>query len=87
VWHELGRREQAHLRRGRVQSQNRYERERKQRHLVAELGDRLRRPQLQELPLPQQRRRFGLDLAHAALLPTMCRPVISDGPTGEARTA
>jgi len=46
--------EQAHLRRGRVQRQDGGERQSEQRDLVAEQGDRLARPEVPEVTLPQE---------------------------------
>ncbi len=53
VRHQLRGDEEAHLGRGRVQREDGDEREGQQRDLVAEHGDRLRRPELPELGLPE----------------------------------
>ena len=55
---QLGRDEEAHLRRRRVQGEDGHEREREQGDLVADLRDRLRGPELQELGLAEERRRL-----------------------------
>ena len=57
--HQLGGDEEAHLRRRGVEREHGGERQREQRHLVAEHRDRLRGPELQELGLAEERRRLG----------------------------